>query len=71
MESLYKEIPQKILPKDYGGENLSLAELTGEFKTNKNGGWFRLLLFFKINLTQLYGRRNARIDVNFSLPHRR
>ena len=46
MESLYKEIPQKILPKDYGGEKLSLAELTGEFKTNKNGGWFRLLLFF-------------------------
>jgi hypothetical protein len=29
MESLYKEIPQKILPKEYGGENSTMAELIG------------------------------------------
>lgn len=29
-ESLYKEIPKEILPKDYGGENMSIAELTGK-----------------------------------------
>jgi hypothetical protein len=35
LESLYKEIPKEILPKDYGGENSSIAELTGELLTNK------------------------------------
>lgn len=30
MESLYKEIPKSVLPKDYGGDNLSVAEITGE-----------------------------------------
>jgi hypothetical protein len=34
MESLYKEIPQEILPKEYGGQNTSIAELTGELLTN-------------------------------------
>ena len=29
MESLYQDIDRKILPKDYGGEGKSLAELTG------------------------------------------
>jgi hypothetical protein len=29
-ESLYKEISKDVLPKEYGGENLSLAELTSE-----------------------------------------
>jgi hypothetical protein len=33
LESLYKEIPQKMLPKEYGGENSSVAELSGEFMT--------------------------------------
>jgi hypothetical protein len=28
-KSLYEEIDRKILPKDYGGDGLSLAELTG------------------------------------------
>ena len=32
MESLHKEISKDILPKDYGGDNMSLAELTGELK---------------------------------------
>jgi hypothetical protein len=29
-ESLYKEISKDVLPKEYGGENMSLAELTSE-----------------------------------------
>jgi hypothetical protein len=29
MESLYKEISKETLPKDYGGDNKSVAELTG------------------------------------------
>ncbi|XP_046459137.1 retinol-binding protein pinta-like isoform X2 [Daphnia pulex] len=32
MESLYKEIPKEILPKDYGGDNMSIAELTAYWK---------------------------------------
>lgn len=31
MESLYKEIPKSILPKDYGGDSMSLDEITSEF----------------------------------------
>ena len=27
-ESLYKEISKDILPKDFGGDNLSIADLT-------------------------------------------
>jgi hypothetical protein len=30
MQSLYQEIDRKILPKDYGGDGMSLAELTGK-----------------------------------------
>lgn len=30
MESLYKEISKDALPKDFGGENMSVAELTGD-----------------------------------------
>jgi hypothetical protein len=29
-ESLYKEISKDVLPKEYGGDNMSLAELTSE-----------------------------------------
>ncbi|XP_046459127.1 retinol-binding protein pinta-like isoform X4 [Daphnia pulex] len=32
MESLYKEISKDVLPKDYGGENSSIAELTDYWK---------------------------------------
>ncbi|XP_046638354.1 retinaldehyde-binding protein 1-like [Daphnia pulicaria] len=32
LESLYKEIPQKMLPKEYGGENSSVAELSAYWK---------------------------------------
>lgn len=28
-ESLYKEISKDVLPKDYGGDGMSLDELTG------------------------------------------
>ncbi len=28
-ESLYKEISKEVLPRDYGGENMSISELTG------------------------------------------
>ncbi|KAI9559302.1 hypothetical protein GHT06_016091 [Daphnia sinensis] len=32
MESLYKEVDQKILPKDFGGDGISLEELTDYWK---------------------------------------
>ncbi len=31
-ESLYKEISKEVLPRDYGGDNMSLDELTSELK---------------------------------------
>lgn len=34
MESLYKEVSKEVLPKEYGGDNMSLAELTGKLKVN-------------------------------------
>jgi hypothetical protein len=33
-ESLYKEISKDVLPKEYGGENMSLPELTREYISN-------------------------------------
>jgi hypothetical protein len=30
-ESLYKEVPKRILPKEYGGEAGPLEDLTGEY----------------------------------------
>ncbi|XP_057368644.1 retinol-binding protein pinta-like [Daphnia carinata] len=32
MESLYKEVSKEVLPKEYGGDNMSLAELTVYWK---------------------------------------
>ena len=32
-ESLYKEISKNVLPKDYGGDGMSLVELTGIYKS--------------------------------------
>jgi len=32
-ESLYKEISKDILPKDFGGDGMSLDELTGNYNT--------------------------------------
>ena len=34
-ESLYKEVSKEVVPKDYGGDNMSLAELTSKFKKEK------------------------------------
>jgi hypothetical protein len=31
METLYKYVPKEIMPKDYGGENPSLATLHGRY----------------------------------------
>lgn len=33
MESLYKEVPKSVLPIEYGGDNMSLDEITGELIT--------------------------------------
>ncbi len=33
-ESLHKEVPREILPKEYGGENMPIAELTGTLCRN-------------------------------------
>ncbi|KAK4010343.1 hypothetical protein OUZ56_019489 [Daphnia magna] len=32
MESLYKEVPKSVLPIEYGGDNMSLDEITGYWK---------------------------------------
>ena len=31
LESLYKQVPKEILPKEYGGDGMALDELTGTF----------------------------------------
>lgn len=33
LESLYKFVPKKMLPKEYGGDAGTMADLTGEFLT--------------------------------------
>lgn len=47
MDSLYKEISKETLPKDYGGENSSLSELTG-FRVNdiQRTNWQRICFLF-------------------------
>ena len=35
MNSLFKEIDRKILPSDYGGQGLSISELTGKIVVSK------------------------------------
>jgi len=37
MEVLYKTVPKAMLPKDYGGEGASMAELAAEWKTKVEG----------------------------------
>ena len=32
LESLYKFVPKSILPSDYGGEEVSVDDLSGELK---------------------------------------
>jgi hypothetical protein len=61
MESLHKEISKDILPKDYGGDNMSLAELTGELKIIKktiNGKIITVIT--NLSSQQLTGRTNVR-----------
>jgi hypothetical protein len=61
MESLHKEISKDILPKDYGGDNMSLAELTGELKIIKkpiNGNIITVIT--NLSSQQLTGRTNVR-----------
>ena len=31
MEALYKQVPKEILPKEYGGDGMTLDELTGKW----------------------------------------
>lgn len=33
MESFFKVIPREIVPKDYGGDQPTLKEMNGKFKT--------------------------------------
>ena len=57
MDSLHKEISKDILPKEYGGEGMTLEELTSNVMlisrwTVLNTTWFCLLSFFL--LTKAY-----------------
>ena len=61
MESLYKVVSKDILPKDYGGDGMSLAELTGTFGKPQ--------LFVRINYARIFpqitGRRDAKTVETF------
>ena len=61
MESLHKEISKDILPKDYGGDNMSLAELTGELKNIKKTINENIItVITNLSSQQLTGRTNVR-----------
>jgi hypothetical protein len=61
MESLHKEISKDILPKDYGGDNMSLAELTGELKIIKKTINENIItVIMNLSSQQLTGRTNVR-----------
>lgn len=49
MESLYKEVSKEVLPKEYGGDNMSLAELTGKLKIN----FYVIEMYLKVFLNVL------------------
>ena len=61
MESLHKEISKNILPKVYGGDNMSLAELTGELKMiSKTINGNIITVIMNLSSQQLTGRTNVR-----------
>jgi len=64
MNSLFKEIDRKILPSDYGGQGLSISELTGKIVVSKLHNtymtfWFTIyiVIFLCSSLEETGGRQ--------------
>lgn len=55
-ESLYKEVSKEVLPKDYGGENMSIAELTSSIQQKCS---ISKLFIFIINFSLDYWKRKC------------
>ena len=73
MKSLYKEIDRKILPKDYGGDGMSLAELTGNFILSNYGQRFLIKHFADMWKQKVEDKRDFLIELekNFRVDESR
>lgn len=62
LDSLYKEVPKAVLPKDLGGDEKSLAELNGEFV------WFgKIWNLFSMIFLQIFWKINSMNTDNISI----
>ena len=60
-EPLYKEVSKEVLPKDYGGENMSIDELTRKIALHLFISCYGCLAKIQLYHFQCIGRRNVKI----------